>query len=345
MVRKKSKRSRKAEHLMSPYVGFNALTRALLADYLKPSGNVIKGRPDFPNKVNDNLVQPFVGDTDDPEEQKRIYLDVLRRLDQAKYYEVDRNLSKHLANTQPLDVSKEENFDLPFDRMFVSTNIRIDTEDTKATIKGMLLSKRELYVLIADENQIRISSEMRDDVGNHPLTGYEVSYRIDFDNGNNYINNSLIIFSYKSVLDKVGEHGLNGFDIQSEFTTLVVKNYLINLVAFLTLKERVLVKRDRTNSYERRKEKGYLPIPSSTLITCDNKTKEYFTKYQQAIDSGAKGVSKHHRIAFWREYKHKKYKHVPIITRPDGKVGKWQWIKPTIVGDGLYIPKHRRVKA
>ena len=36
---------------------------------------------------------------------------------------------------------------------------------------------------------------------------------------------------------------------------------------------------------------------------------------------------------------------MPIITRPDGKVGRFQWIRPTVVGGGLYMPKHRRVKS
>lgn len=343
MVRKKSKKSRKAEHLMTPYVKFYSLTAMLFNEHLKDKKDrkIVEGRPDFTDEFNRNT---RMASTDT--ENKRMYLGILKRLEQAKYFEVDRSLSKHLANTKPLDVSKEDDFEMPFDRMFVSASIRHEN----STISGMLISKKSLRLVIGGDGLPQISyhpsgtNATRESDYENSIDGYEVNYRVAFDNANHYINNSYIIFSHNKIREIYGVDADTNF-IRNETHSTVVKNYLINLVAFLTLKERVLVKRDRTNSYERRKEKGLVPIPSSTLITCDNKTKEYFTKYQQAIDSGARGVSKHHRTAFWREYKHKRYKHVPIITRPDGKVGKWQWIKPTIVGDGLYIPKHRRVKA
>tara|TARA_R100000482_G_scaffold74667_1_gene28729 strand:+ start:3299 stop:4336 length:1038 start_codon:yes stop_codon:yes gene_type:complete len=341
MVKKRSKRSKKATHLMTPYVKFYGATAMLFNEHLKDKKDrsIIEGRPDFTDEFNSNTAM-----AKNDSENKRMYLGILKRLEQAKYFEVDKDLSEHLERTKPLDVSQSNDFQMPFDRMFISTSIKHEN----SIISGMLVCKKSIRMEIGDDGpELKYlpsgTNATRESSIEHSIDGYEVNYRIDFDNGNYYINNSFIIFTHNEIKEIYGVDADTSF-IKNETHTTVVKNYLINLVCFLTLKEKVLIERNRTNSFKKRKKSGYIPIPSSTLITCDNKTKEYFAKYKEAVDSGAMGVTKHDRIAFWRKYRHRKYKHVPIITRPDGKVGKYQWIKPTIVGSGVYIPKHRRVK-
>jgi hypothetical protein len=386
MVRKKSKRTKKNEALMLPFTRFMGLTSALLSEHQKPLSDrkIIHPSQDF-RKDHDKLEEFNEKKVRDDDENIRVYMKILKEMGQAKYYEVDRELNKHLQGTKPLDVRKATGFAPPFDRIFVSTKIDAYAYGRNTSINGILLKKRSLYAMtnkkkeifkITDKNMERcmcgkykhqhlgtvipeydstiLSGHGGPAEGCEQFTwnggsvaiemdGYECSYMITFDpKGNDptsYINNTLLVFSYPELCSDWGDA-----TIQNSKASDIIRDYMINLIAFLTLKERVYVEKDRSRSMVRRHDKGMLPIPSSTLITCDNKTKIYFTKYKEAIESGGKAVIRHDRAAFWREYKHKRYVNVPMVERPDGLVGKYQWIKPTIVGDGLYLPKHRRVR-
>tara|TARA_R100000234_G_C4999657_1_gene179716 strand:+ start:1397 stop:2593 length:1197 start_codon:yes stop_codon:yes gene_type:complete len=396
MVKKRSKKNKREDGL-KPYSKFLALSVAVFNEYMKPKGNrqtldiADSEMAEFANKREIYGHNPI----NDSESMRNHYGQLIDEVSKAKFYEVDKDLNKHLLLTKAPDVS-ESLFEFPFERIFFSTSFRIHPKSGKKSplINGIYIKKKSCYAMVKrgrrKKNQIHSVSDKNMEkcmcgkykhehlgtvipeygsriLGDHggPAEGcerftwnpkygvaistdvFEIVYMIETKK-DQYINDDYEWFGmpeelkgFEDIRDNGGFHK-NQNKLERKISK-ILKNYLINLNLFLTTKERVYVERDRSKVRAKSKKKLY--YPNSTVITCDNTLKQYFKRYEEALDSGGKAIAKHDRVAFWREYKHKKYhKNMPIITRPDGKVGRFQWIRPTVVGGGLYMPKHRRVK-
>ena len=293
--------------------------------------------------------------------QQENFIRISKLIDTAEYYEVDPVITKHMQETDPLEISDAE-FKLPFNRCFFSTKLKTEL----GNITGILVNRCSFYI-VKDVTKgkyettytlSRENSELckcgkykyeHNGISNHgaaegcerftwdgtkvaqEVDGYALYYRWDYQ-GEMYIKDSLIAFTQDNIDNEI---------LNDSITTQTIKDFLVNLSFYLTIPERVYVEKKR--NMQRRSEAGRLPIPSSTYITCNNKLKIYLHKYEEALTEGGRAVQKHRRVAHWRKYVHKKFINVPIVTRPDGSMGKYVWIRPTIVGSGMYMPRHRRV--
>lgn len=294
--------------------------------------------------------------------QQENFIRIAQLMDTAEYYEVDPMITKHMQETDPLGISDAE-FKLPFNRCFFSTNLKSEL----GKITGILVDRCSFYI-VKDvtkgkyEATYTLSRENKEvckcgkykyehnGISNHgaaegcerftwdgtkvaqEVDGYALYYRWDYQD-EMYIKDSLIAFPQDSIDEEI---------LNDSITTQTIKDFLVNLSFYLTIPERVYVEKQR--DLQRRFETGRMPLPSSTYITCNNKLKIYLHKYEEALTEGGKAVRKHRRVAHWRKYTHKKFVNVPIVTRPDGSMGKYIWVRPTVVGSGMYIPRHRRVK-
>ena len=398
MVKKRSKKNKREDGL-KPYSKFMALATGLFEQYTKPQSQrqtmdiADSDLAEFADKRNTRMYPDAKRfDIDDSEFMLDLYGNLIDEVSKAKFYEVDKDLTKHLVKTKAPDVS-DSLFEFPFERIFFSASFAIPYISKRGNVKkgqnpsvcGIYLKKTSCYAMTNGRNIVSISSKNMEKctcgkykhehlgtvipeydsmiLGDHggPAEGcerftwdghwvaiatdiFEVNYMIQNKN-DIYLNDDYFFFGMPDELQGFTDNRANHGRMRRRKRQIhqTIKNYLINLNLFLTTKERVYVERDRTKIRAKSKKKLY--YPNSTVITCDNTLKQYFKRYEEALDSGGKAVSKHDRVAFWREYKHKKYhKNMPIITRPDGKVGRFQWIRPTVVGGGLYMPKHRRVK-
>lgn len=291
--------------------------------------------------------------------QQKNFIRISRLIDTAEYYEVDPIITKHMQSTNPLPVTDEQ-FKLPFNRCFFSTKLKTNIGE----ITGILLDRCNFYI-VRDTNDnsytLNLNNTELCKCGKYKyehamfpqgdggaegcerftwdgtkiaqeVVGYSIHYRWDY-KGEMYIKDSLIAFPQKNVHNEL---------LNDSITTQTIKDFLVNLSFYLTIPERIYIEKKRDMG--RRFNRGKIPIPSSTYITCNNKLKIYLNKYDKALSEGGKAIHKHRRVAHWRKYTHKKFINVPVITRPDGSVGKYIWVKPTIVGSGTYIPQHRKIK-
>ena len=398
MVKKRSKKSKREDGL-KPYSKFMALATGLFKQYTKPQSQrqtmdiADSDLAEFADKRNTRMYPDAIGhDINDSEFHLNLYGNLIDEVSKAKFYEVDKDLTKHLVKTKAPDVS-DSLFEFPFERIFFSTSFAIPYISKRGNVKkgqnpsvcGIYLKKTSCYAMTNGRKIVAISSKNMEKCtcgkykhehlgtvvgdGMHILDGnggpaedcirftwnghsvaiatdvFEVNYMIQNKN-DIYLNDDYFFFGMPDELQGFTDDRANHGRMRRRKRQIhqTIRDYLINLNLFLTTKERIYVERDRSKIRAKSKKKLY--YPNSTVITCDNTLKQYFKRYEEALDSGGKAIAKHDRVAFWREYKHKKYhKNMPIITRPDGKVGRFQWIRPTVVGGGLYIPKHRRVKS
>jgi len=275
----------------------------------------------------------------------------------SEYYEVDPLVAKNMQESDALSVTDAE-FKLPFQRSFFSTKLKTEI----GTITGILINRCSFYINKEKDNSYTLSDKNLETctcgkhkyehtgISNHgaaegcerftwdgnvvaqEVDGYGVWYRWDYD-GDMYIKDTLLAFPQDNLAVEL---------VNDSKATQIIKDFLVNLSFFLTIPERVFVEKQR--DMQRRVNTGRIPIPSSTYITCNNKLKVYLNKYEKAISEGGVAIQKHRRKAHWRKYTHKKFVNVPVVARPDGSVGKYVWVRPSIVGSGTYIPRHRRVK-
>ena len=289
--------------------------------------------------------------------QQENFLNIARLMNTSEYYEVDPLVARNMQESDALSVTDAE-FKLPFQRCFFSTKLKTEI----GTITGILINRCSFYINKEKDNTYTLSDKNLETctcgkhkyehtgISNHgaaegcerftwdgnvvaqEVDGYGVWYRWDYD-GNMYIKDTLLAFPQDNLAMEL---------VNDSKATQIIKDFLVNLSFFLTIPERVFVEKKR--DVKRRVNKGRAPIPSSTYITCNNKLKVYLNKYEQTMSEGGVAIQKHRRKAHWRKYTHKKFVNVPVVARPDGSVGKYVWVRPSIVGSGTYIPRHRRVK-
>ena len=289
--------------------------------------------------------------------QQENFLNIARLMNTSEYYEIDPLVAKNMQESDALSVTDAE-FKLPFQRCFFSTKLKTEI----GTITGILINRCSFYINKEKDNTYTLSDKNLETctcgkhkyehtgISNHgaaegcerftwdgnvvaqEVDGYGVWYRWDY-NGDMYIKDTLLAFPQDNLALEL---------VNDSKATQIIKDFLVNLSFFLTIPERVFVEKQR--DMQRRVNTGRMPIPSSTYITCNNKLKVYLHKYEKAISEGGVAIQKHRRKAHWRKYTHKKFVNVPVIARPDGSVGKYIWVRPSIVGSGTYIPRHRRVK-
>ena len=290
-------------------------------------------------------------------QQQTNFLTLAKYLETAEYYEVDPQITRHLQETDPLSVDDSE-FKLPFNRCFFSAVLDCEL----GRITGMVVNRTSFYIMRDGDGSYTLTRENKEVCtcgkyryehggmnGHGPaddcdyytwdgkslareVEGYALYYRWDYE-GEMYIKDALICFPQ------------DGFDedlLNDSVTTQTIKDFLVNLSFYLTVPERIYVKKKR--NMERRFKEGRVPLPSSTYITCNNKMKIYLHKYEEAISEGSKSIKKHRRRGFWRKYIHPKFKNIDTIQLADGTLGKYVWVRPTVVGSGMYLPRHRRVK-
>lgn len=381
MVKKIGKKKRKSQHnMMKPYVDFISLSAALAEANQEDikDGSKIDENKVFTDKnqlfadrqmlVKPSQLNRYNGrdtstgeytETNNPSSltrQQENFIKIKGLMDTSEYYEVDPIIGRHLQETDPLPVADSE-FKLPFGRCFFSTNLKSEL----GKITGVLVNRCSFYI-VKENNTYTLSHENTETctcgkykyehagISNHgaaedcerftwdgnkvaqEVDGYAIYYRWDY-KGEMYIKDSLVAFPQ----DGIGQALLN-----DSITTQTIKDFLVNLSFYLTVPERVYVKKQR--DAQRRLKRNRVPLPSSTYITCNNKMKIYLNKYDEAITEGGKAVQKHRRRGHWRKYSHKKFKNVKTVELADGSMGKYVWVRPTVVGSGMYLPRHRRVQ-
>ena len=392
-IGKRGKAKKSKQDLMRPYVDFMGLAWTLknanLEDYNEEHGDLDSYVEEADRRKMDLLY--------DPDSKKSVPLGLkgsrgkkevinnlamLERLEKcmntAEYYEVDPLVTKHLQETDALELHDEE-FKLPFGRCFFSVNLKVPAID--ATITGVAIERKTVYVTLDEEDDyVSVISKEKctcglerhmhkdnykeaDDRwfkayskdckrftwdGKHitkGIEGYAIFYRWE-QNNQSYIKEAPMAFpqdgaDYIPDSYKINSNNMD-YVSKENYTTETTRKFLTNLSMFLTLPERVYVERNRVKS---RVKKGLAPrLPNSKYITCTNKMKIYMNKYEEAVESGGRAVQKHRRRGHWRKLTSPRFKHVPYTERADGSIGKFVWVRPTVVGSGVYLPRHRRVK-
>jgi len=383
-VGKRKRNKRLQSNLMKPYVDFISLSHALaeaneedLIQADDANSDAYKANKRFNNSktttvpagLGDSLALSHVFGDGEPvitrpdgtkpalRKQQENFLNIARLMNTSEYYEIDPLVAKNMQESDALPVTDAE-FKLPFERSFFSTKLKTEI----GTITGILINRCSFYINKEKDNSYTLSDKNLETctcgkhkyehtgISNHgaaegcerftwdgnvvaqEVDGYGVWYRWDY-NGDMYIKDTLLAFPQDNLAVEL---------VNDSKATQIIKDFLVNLSFFLTIPERVFVEKQR--DMQRRVNTGRMPIPSSTYITCNNKLKVYLHKYEKAISEGGVAIQKHRRKAHWRKYTHKKFVNVPVIARPDGSVGKYVWVRPSIVGSGTYIPRHRRVK-